>query len=170
MTRFGFTLAHQIVVDSRGPKVWGTARTHAMSGDLTGAHRTDVLRSPSLPGDHRRGPFRHSCPFGDPCLRRAPLPQPLLVPGRCLGTGRPRREGGRARDVGARDHRSPGPLRGGPLLDRGRCGGAAPGRDRGARTPSVATGTPPGGSRPAATGPGRAAGATTARAGTAAGP
>ena len=63
-------------------------------------------------------------------LRRAALPQPLLVPRRRVGARRPGRAGGRARAGRAGRHGPPGPLRRGPVLDGGRGGRAAPG-DRG---------------------------------------
>ena len=82
-----------------------------------GMNRTSVLRSAPAPRRPSRGR-----------IRRAPLSQPLLVPRRGLGARRPRRAGGRARAAGARDHRPPGPVRRGPVLDRGRGRRAAPGR------------------------------------------
>ena len=84
--------------------------------------RTFVLSCRPAPRRPSRGPSR---------LRRAALSQPLLVPRRSLGPGRPRRAGRGARAGRAGHHRPPGPLRRSPVLD-GRGGGrAAPGdRDR----------------------------------------
>ena len=168
MGPFGFTIAHRIVPACRRPegRVPGRdalARIEQMFYDLH-----------PPPGDHRRGRFRH------PAVRRAPLPQPLLVPRRGLRAGRPRRAGDGAGAVRPRAHRPPGPVRRGPLLDRGGGRGAAPGRrdrDRAAgrgrpgpggdRRPGetrVATRPPPAGARGAAAGRGRAAGPAAGRA------
>ena len=62
------------------------------------------------PGDPSRGPSR---------LRRAALPQPLLVPRRRVGAGRPGRARGRAGPGRAGGHGPPGPVRRGPVRDGG---------------------------------------------------
>ncbi len=126
-----------------------------------GLDRTDVLSFLPAPGDRRRGPSP---------VRRAALPQPLLVPGRRVRAGRPRRAGRGAGPCRARDHGPPGPVRRGPVLrrrggrwaapghrDRDRAGrrrAGGPGRDRGAGEARVEAGAASAGGPGAAPRPG----------------
>ena len=99
------------------------------------SNRCSIICGPSAPSF--RDPEHVRSSLADGSLRRAPLPHQLLLPRRRLGRRRARRPGGRARVVGARGHRSPGPLRGGPVRDRRPRGRDPPGHRARARARST---------------------------------
>ena len=93
-------------------------------------NRCSILASPLSAG------FPTGATRGTDPVRRTPLPHQLLVPRRCLGTGRPGRAGRRAGADRAGRHGPQRPVRRGPFRQRGRGGRAPPGRrsrDRAAR-------------------------------------